>query len=345
VGLIGKIETVSGVVLGGIALIAIGITVWPKHNSATNHPGTTSGTGAAVAKFTVPNWNYPASSTVAKATTHPREIPVLAYHQLDNGCAATALMCNRAGAGVEILSERQFYGQMSYLHAQGYRTITDTQYVRWATRKPVALPVKPILLTVDDGINNFYAPATMVLRHFGYNMVAMVVTGFADGAQRGVRPYGGFDASWTELRALNPAIWGISFHAGARGHLIFARACPYFYPCQLAGESARAYRASVSADILDGRALLKQEIPAADTQMWAVPWNDLAQDSNQPQSGAEPKLWLQGFAQSHFPVIFVDAFISNADGEHYRFEVHGNETMAYFIRELTANTHGGAFNG
>jgi hypothetical protein len=184
-----------------------------------------------------------------------------------------------------------------------------------------------------------------VLRHFGYNMVAMVVTGFASGAQHGVRPYGGVDASWTELRALDPAIWGFAFHAGARGHLIFSRACPYFYPCQLPGESGAAYRARVSADVLDGRALLKREIPAADTQMWAVPWNDLAQTSDEPQSGAEPKLWLQGFTQSHFPVIFVDAFISNARGEHYRFEVHGTETMAYFIRELTANTHGGAFNG
>jgi hypothetical protein len=345
VGLIRKIETVTGIVLGSLALAAIGVTVWPKHDSAANRSDTATGTSAVVAKFTVPAWNYPASSQVVKTTSHPREIPVLAYHQLDNGCAAAALMCNRTGAGIEILSERQFYAQMSYLHAQGYRTITDTDYARWAMHQAVALPAKPILLTVDDGIDNFYAPGTAVLRHFGYNMVSMVVTGFANGAQRGARAYSGWDASWTELRALNPAIWGIAFHAGARGHLIFPRACPYFYPCQLAGESARAYQARVSADILDGRALLKQEIPAADTQIWAVPWNDLAQTSNQPQSGAEPKLWLQGFAESHFPVIFVDAFISNAHGEHYRFEVHGTETMAYFIRQLTTNTHGGAFNG
>jgi hypothetical protein len=79
--------------------------------------------------------------------------------------------------------------------------------------------------------------------------------------------------------------------------------------------------------------------------MWAVPWNDLAQTSNQPQSGPDPKVWLQGFAQSQFKVIFVDAFVSNPNGEHYRFEVHGTESMAYFTHELTVNTHGGAFNG
>jgi len=346
VGLTKKIEIVTGIVLGGVALAAIGVTVGPVlHRLGVHHVHAATDSNATAAKFNVPAWDYPASSKAATSSAHPREIPVLAYHQLDNGCAATALMCGRTGAGVEILSERQFYDQMSYLHSQGYRTITDTQYVLWATHKAVALPAKPILLTVDDGINNFYAPATAVLRHFGYNMVSMVVSGFASGAQQGVRPYGGWDASWTQLRTLNPAIWGIAFHAGAQGHLLFTGACQYFYPCQRASESAAVYQARVSADVLGGTALLKQEIPSADTEIWTVPWNDLAQTLNQPQSGAEPKLWLQRFAQSQFPVIFVDAFVSNAHGEHYRFEVHGNESLAHFIQQLTINAHGGAFNG
>jgi hypothetical protein len=346
VGLTKKIEAVTGIVLGGLALVAIGATVGPLlHRLGVHHVLAVTEGNATGAKFNVPAWNYPASSKAATSIAHPREIPVLAYHQLDNGCAATALMCNRTGPGVEILSERQFYDQMSYLHSQGYSTITDAQYVLWARHQAVALPAKPILLTVDDGIDNFYAPATAVLQHFGYNMVSMVVSGFADGSQHGVRPYVRWDASWTQLRALNPAIWGTAFHAGAQGHLLFNRTCPYFYPCQLASESDAAYQARISADVMTGKALLKQEIPSADTQIWTVPWNDLAQTSNQPQSGPGPKDWLQGFAQGHFPVIFVDAFVSNAHGEHYRFEVHGTESMAYFIHELTVNTHGGAFNG
>ena len=345
-GLTKKIEVVTGIVLGSLALVAIGITIGPiLHRLGVHHVAAVTEGSASAAKFNVPAWDYPASSKAATSATHPREIPVLAYHQLDNGCAATALMCKRTGAGVEILSERQFYDQMSYLHSQGYSTITDAQYDLWATHKPVALPAKPILLTVDDGIENFYAPGTAVLRHFGYNMVSMVVSGFANGSQDGVRPFGGWDASWTQLRALDPAIWGFAFHAGAQGHLLFNRACPDFYPCQLAGETDAAYQARVSADIINGKTLLKQELPSADTQMWAVPWNDLAQTSNQPQSGPDPKVWLQGFAQSQFKVIFVDAFVSNPNGEHYRFEVHGTESMAYFTHELTVNTHGGAFNG
>jgi hypothetical protein len=342
-GLTQKIEAAAAIGLGGLALVAVGVTIGSyTHKNAVHVVGASTGRSA---EFDVPAWDYPASSKAAAFSAHPREIPVLAYHQLDNGCTARALMCGRTGAGAEILSERQFYDQMSYLHSQGYSTITDAQYVLWAMHKAVALPAKPILLTVDDGIDNFYAPATAVLRHFGYNMVSMVVSGFASGAQDGVRPYAGWDASWTQLRALNPAIWGIAFHAGAQGHLLFTGACQYFYPCQRAGESDAAYQARVSADVLSGKTLLKREIPSADTQIWTVPWNDLAQTPNQPQSGDEPKVWLQGFAQGHFPVIFVDAFVSNAQGEHYRFEVHGTESMAYFIHELTVNTHGGAFNG
>ena len=345
-GLIKKVEAVAGIALGGLALVAVGVTVKSFiHKNGVHHVDTIAGRGATVPAFDVPAWDYPASSKAATSFVDPREIPVLAYQQLDNGCAATALMCDRTGAGAEVLSERQFYDQMSYLHSQGYSTITDTQYVRWATHKAVALPAKPILLTVDDGIDNFYAPGTAVLRHFGYNMVSMIVTGFAAGAEDGVRPYVGWDASWTQLRALDPAIWGITFHAGAQGHLLFNRACPDFYPCQLAGESDAAYQARVSVDMINGKALLKHEIPSADTRIWTVPWNDLAQTSNQPQSGAAPKTWLRKFAHSQFPVIFVDAFASNPNGEHYRFEVQGNRTLAYFIHELTRNAHGGAFNG
>jgi hypothetical protein len=345
-GLIKKIETVAGITLGGLALVAIGVSAGPTvRNLTAQHAGTSTSRSAADATFAVPAWDYPASSKAGTSYLRPRGITVLAYHQLDNGCAATALMCNRSGAGREILSERQFYEQMSYLHSHGYHTITDVQYDRWATHKPVALPAKPVLLTVDDGIDNFFAPATAVLRHFGYNMVSMVVTGFAAGSQNGVRPYAHWDASWTQLRALDPAIWGIAFHAGAQGHLLFPRACPVFYPCQLAGESSAAYQARVSADIINGKALLKREIPSADTQMWAVPWNDLAQAGNRPQAGADPRAWLKTFVQAQFPVIFVDAFVSHPNGEHYRFEVHGNQTLAYFIHELTVNTHAGAFYG
>jgi len=142
-GLIKKVEAVAGIALGGLALVGVGVTITSLiHKNGVHQVDTIAGRSATAPAFDVPAWDYPASSKAATSSAHPREIPVLAYHQLDNGCAATALMCGRTGAGVEILSERQFYDQMSYLHSQGYSTITDTQYVRWATHQPVALRVQ-----------------------------------------------------------------------------------------------------------------------------------------------------------------------------------------------------------
>lgn len=252
-------------------------------------------------------------------------------------------MCDRTGTGDEILTTAQFYAEMSYLHEQGYHTITASAYVQWATHQPVLLPSKPILLTVDDGIDNFYGPATPVLRHFGYTMVAMIVSGFATAAQNGQRSYAGWDASWTQLRQLDPAVWGFAFHAGPQGHLDYASsACPYFYPCQRPGETSGAYQARVQADINAGTGQLQSELPNADTQMWAVPWNDLAQAPDEQQSGTEPSRWLPGYVAHRFAAVFVDGNRPTAN-EHYRFEVHGTDSLRSFTAQLNSSLAAGYF--
>ena len=158
------------------------------------------------------------------------------------------------------------------------------------------LPAKPVLLTVDDGIANFYAGATPVLRHFGFTMVSMVVSGFAQGAQDGMRQYKGWDASWAQLANLD-GTWEFGFHAGPQGHLLTPGTdCPYFYPCQRAGETAAAYKARVAHDIDAGLAAEQAHLGSRiNPQMWAVPFNDLAQASDQPQSGTSPAAWLRSW--------------------------------------------------
>ena len=191
---------------------------------------------------------------------------MLSYHQMDNGCAPTAQQCAAAGFNRDSVTQRQFYEQMSWLHSHGYQTITAEQYVTWSTAGRVMLPAKPVLLTVDDGIANFYAGATPVLRHFGFTMVSMVVSGFAQGAQDGVRQYKGWDAGWAQLGNLPASTWQFAFHAGPDGHtLTSGTGCQYFYPCQRAGESAAAYKARVTRDIDAGLAE-----PGARTCAWCV---------------------------------------------------------------------------
>lgn len=152
-----------------------------------------------------------ASASPAAAGSAVTDIPVLSYHQLDNGCAKTAALCDppaspaakalsrmstaqlagadglsaaatAAGTDIDSLSQTQFAAELAWLKAQGYHSVTPAQYLSWDTGKAVTLPSKPILITVDDGIEDFYADGTSVLQKYGFTAMAFVVTQFADRA-------------------------------------------------------------------------------------------------------------------------------------------------------------------
>jgi len=320
-------EAITGVAFGAVAVGAIAFGarsfVPQQHNPYVP---------------TVNAIGVPASAYAPAADTTPAKkiasIPVISWHQMDNGCAATAAQCTSPKYAETSVTQRQFYGEVNWLYAHGYRTVTAAQYVAWATGENIKLPAKPVLLTADDGIANFYAGATPVLRHFGYTMVSMVVSGFATGAQDEVRRYEGWDATWMQLRSLPSDVWEFAFHAGPDGHTTTGGSCAYYYSCQRPGESGAAYQARVRADINAGIAAEKRELgDRVNTQMWAVPFNDLAQGATEPQSGAEPARWLQDYAEQKFAVVFVDG-LTTRDNQHYRYEVHGADSPAFFAEQV-----------
>lgn len=102
------------------------------------------------------------------------------------------------------------------------------------------------------------------------------------------------------------------------------------------GETVAAYHARVEADVNAGLSQLQDELPDANTQMWAVPWNDLAQAPNQEQSGPQTSKWLNSYATGKFAVVFVDGFRSVAN-EHYRLEAHGTDSLSSFAAQLRAS--------
>jgi hypothetical protein len=166
-------------------------------------------------------------------------------------------------------------------------------------------------------------------------MLSMVVSGFAQGAQDGVRQYKGWDATWTQLASLPSDTWEFAFHAGPSGHVLTPGTdCQYFYPCQRPGESAAAYQARIAADVSAGVAAERAHLESRfNAQLWAVPFNDLAQAADQPQSGTAPATWLNDFAAQRFAVVFVDGYTSRAN-QHYRYEVHGTDSLAYFSKQV-----------
>src|ERR1022692_2628788 len=245
----------------GLAALSAGLTglttgtVYDFRAVAENSKGTVDGanltfTAGGATPTPTPTATTPTPTPTPTNPSGVAYIPVLSYHQLDNGCAKTATLCDpptseagkalaamdatqlagadgtdkvaaatgsSAGTDIDSLSQTQFAAEMTWLKNQGWHTVTAQQYVDWATGVAVTLPSKPILLTVDDGIEDFYADGTSVLQKDGFNILAFIVTQFADGATAGAQPYVGWNATWAQLQALPKATYGFAFHAGAEG--------------------------------------------------------------------------------------------------------------------------------
>jgi hypothetical protein len=322
-------EAVIGLLLGTVAIVAVasGVAAYTPHKQTHPYIPVADYIGIPSGSYAAGPADTPGSRIVS--------VPVMSWHQMDNHCAATAAQCSSPNYSGTNVTQRQFYDELSWLHARGYQTISAQQYTKWATGKSVMLPAKPVLLTVDDGIANFYTGATPVLEHFGYSMVSMVVSGFAQGAQDGVKQYKGWDATWTQLANLPSGTWSFAFHAGPLGHVSASGAdCPYFYTCQRPGESASSYKTRVAEDIDAGTSAEQSYLGSrVDTSMWAVPFNDLAQAPDEPQSGQFPQRWLEDYAASRFAVVFVDGYTSRSN-QHYRYEVNGTDSLAYFASQV-----------
>lgn len=235
---------------------------------------------------------------------------------------------------------------MSYLHTNGYQTITGAQYVAWRQGTPIRLPSKPVLITVDDGITNFFGNGTPILQKYDFHAVAFVVTGFADAAASGNPNNAGWNMTWSQLNTLSTRTWEFAFHAGAQGHNVvnYDPGIPYFYDARMPGESDSQFVKRVVGDVQVGRSELASKLPSwnINPNMWAVPWNDAGQPG-EPYDG--PTGWLEQWASSQFAVVFLQD--SNRNGvmnERFRFEVQSWMTETYFEQTLEGLVASGCFN-
>jgi len=289
-------------------------------------------------------------------------IPVLAWHQVAGGhattpaldviwdynrdCSPAAAVCDAPGND-ETVSLAQLDAQLGWLKAQGWQSVTAAQYTAWAAGKPVPLPAKPVLLTVDDGTLNSYVGVTAVLARYGFSMVTFIVTQFADGATANLEPYVGWNASWDQLLSLPEEQWSFAFHAGAHGHNIAFpdnAACQYYYPCQLPSETVSDYRSRVAGEIAAGRAVASARLGTRmNDVMWAVPWGDLG-NQGLPATG-DARTWLAPWAATQFPVIFIQDPARNGHlNERYRLVVQGNWSLEAFRRNFSGNVSDGFFD-
>ncbi|OGG12625.1 hypothetical protein A2875_05440 [Candidatus Gottesmanbacteria bacterium RIFCSPHIGHO2_01_FULL_46_14] len=98
-------------------------------------------------------------------------VPTLFYHHIQK--LDTAKELGHAGLTVDT---QNFQNQMQYLKEKNYTPIHGEQLIAFFDAG-TPLPSKPILLTFDDGYDDFGTDAAPILRTFGFAAVAFIPTG------------------------------------------------------------------------------------------------------------------------------------------------------------------------
>ncbi|HET9373634.1 MAG TPA: polysaccharide deacetylase family protein, partial [Chthoniobacterales bacterium] len=144
------------------------------------------------------------------APKQARSVPILMYHRIaDDGPASLA----RYRVAPDL-----FAAQIAALHRAGYRTVRLEQWIGAIIRNE-PLPGQPIILTFDDGYQDFLTAGMPVLRHYGFSATVFLVADRVGGVAEWDSYFGPTAPllSWSEVRVLQEA--GIEFGCHSATHL------------------------------------------------------------------------------------------------------------------------------
>jgi len=135
-------------------------------------------------------------------------IPILMYHSVTDEDQSSVRPYYKTTTAPSV-----FRAQMELLHRNGYETLTPAQAIEFA-RSVVRQGEKNVVITFDDGFQDFYRTAFPVLNGFGFTATVYLPTAFigdSPGYFKG-RPC----LTWTEVRELQDH--GISFGSHTVNH-------------------------------------------------------------------------------------------------------------------------------
>src|SRR5499427_517209 len=128
-----------------------------------------------------------------------RLVPILVYHNLD-----------AQPKGKLVQSAASFDAQMRYLKAEGYHTLTLSEFLEF-TRLNRQLPRKSVVLTFDDGYKSFKQYAYPVLKELGFTATLFVYTDYVGAGRNAL--------SWQDLRDLAAEGFDVEAHSKSHGDL------------------------------------------------------------------------------------------------------------------------------
>jgi len=136
------------------------------------------------------------------------DFPILMYHKIGHP---------KPGQQYHNLSvnPKKFAGQVRWLKASGYRTVTFADLNAPAFR----LPAKLVMLTFDDGYENFYTDAFPILESMGFTACVYVVVSLVGKTNEWSRGRNDVEErlmTWTQIEALQRR--GIEFGSHGMTH-------------------------------------------------------------------------------------------------------------------------------
>ena len=193
------------------------------------------------------------------------ELVVLAYHEIAE--PARAVIPDYA------VTPAAFEAQLSWLVAHGYHFISVDQLLAVRSGHG-SLPLRPVLLSFDDGYRNTYTDAYPILRHFHAPALVALVGRWLE-PESGLVPFGDERLardrllSWAELREMQASgLVEIASHSHDLHHGIpgnpqlnsMPAATTRRYASVRGYEAEAAYRERLRADLSANNALLQQRL-------------------------------------------------------------------------------------
>ncbi|MBF6615072.1 MAG: polysaccharide deacetylase family protein [Chloroflexi bacterium] len=234
-----------------------------------------------------------AAVAISIAAAGPMRVPILMYHYIRVNPVAR----DKVGADLSV-SPQRFSQEMQYLAANGYHTITFDM-LAGAVKGTVRLPARPVLLTFDDGYEDFFTSAYPVLKQFGFHATSFVITGKVG--------QGGY-LTWDQMRAMQAG--GLAqFESHTVNHV----------------EMDRISLSRAQSELVNSKATLEMQL-GTQVKYFCYP-------SGHYDSGVEKLVAKDGYVAAVSTHAGVATGANNIDALP-RVRVHGGESLATFAGSL-----------
>ena len=137
--------------------------------------------------------------------TRPGPVPVLMYHEIARPAETTSRLAVPPDAFAE---------QLAYLHGEGFTTVTVAELRAVLAGGAGPLPDRTIVLTFDDGYEDFHRRAMPLLDRYGFTATVFVTTGWIqDAGARSAPRRPGRMLSWSQIEEAAHAGFEVGAHS------------------------------------------------------------------------------------------------------------------------------------